>query len=346
MIDKLLPIWQRVLCRNKVKTTDSFFELGGNAELASKLFREIANAGLGEHSPVLLYRAPTIELLAQVLCGPKPIPFSGALPLRVGGQGKSLFLTHGLGGNVMEFSQVVRYIDVPQSIYGLQARGSDECAVPCQTVEEMAQDYLQHVRAIQPQGPYFLVGYSHGGLVMLELARRLGEAGQRIAVLVMIDSFPHLRDVPLGPRLRVYYRAIQRRCARGTALGWRKMFGKGHGHGYNSLSREAQRFSAVDLAMKAVREASTRSLSRYRPSYYEGRICFIRAQSIVNFPDDPSAVWSRWVQQFELTSVPGDHHSMLTEYAKELGMALSHYVQRSEQRQTDQLGAEPAKART
>jgi thioesterase domain-containing protein len=346
MIDKLLPIWQRVLCRNDVKITDSFFELGGDAESAAKLFREIAEVGLGQHSPLLLYRAPTIELLAEFLSGPKPIPFSGALPLRTGGSGKFLFLTHGLGGNVMEFARVVRYIDVSLSIYGLQARGSDGCATPCETVEEMAEDYLQHVRKIQPQGPYFLIGYSHGGLVMLELARRLAEAGQRIAVLIMIDSFPHLRYVPLGPKLRVYYRAIQRRYARGKALGWRKMFGKSDGYGYNSLSAEAQTFSAEDLATRAVRGASTRSLARYRPSYYDGRVCFIRAESIVNFPDDPTAVWSRWVRQFELTSVPGDHHSVLSDYTKELGMALSRYIRTSEEQQTDQVGAEPAKART
>ena len=345
MIDKLLAIWQRVLCRNDLKVTDSFFQLGGDAQSAEKIFREIAAAGLGQHSPVLLYRAPTIALLAELLGAPQPIPFCGALPLRRGGKNKFLFLTHGLGGNLMEFSRLIRYLDVPHSIYGLQARGSDGCAEACETVEEMAEEYLRHIRKIQSAGPYFLVGYSHGGLVMLEAARRLSKAGQPIALLLMIDAFPPLRDVPLGPKLRVYYRALQRRYARSKALGWRHMFGKNNVYGYNSLSAEAQAVSGLDLATRAVREASTRSLARYQPSYFDGRVCFIRAETIESVPDDPTAVWSRWVQHFELTSVPGDHRSMLTQHAEELGMAVSRYIQRSGERQTYQFGADPAKAR-
>lgn len=323
MIDRLLPIWQDVLRRNDLSITDNFFELGGDAQSATRMFQEIALAGLGDYSPVVLYRGPTIQMLAEVLSGSKPVSFSGALPLRRGEHGRFLFFTHGLGGNVMEFAGVVGLLDVPHSMYGLQARGSDGCAAPCETVEEMAEDYLQHVRKIQPEGSYYLIGYSHGGLVMLELARLLRKAGDRVAILVMIDSFLRLQDVPLGPRMRVYYRAIQRR--------WSGTFGTNDG--YDSKPGDTEKststFSLVNRATVAVRGASERSLARYRPSYYQGQISFVRAQLSVNFPDDPTAVWARWADKFELTTVPGDHHSVLTDYAKELGAALKLYIGRS-----------------
>jgi len=48
--------------------------------------------------------------------------------------------------------------------------------------------YLEHLRAVQPQGPYFLGGYSFGGLVALEMARRLVERQEEVRALTLVDN--------------------------------------------------------------------------------------------------------------------------------------------------------------
>ncbi len=58
---------------------------------------------------------------------------------------------------------------------------------PSLSVEELAEDYLRAVRERQPQGPYALMGFSFGGLVAYEIARRLTAAGEALDVLALID---------------------------------------------------------------------------------------------------------------------------------------------------------------
>jgi len=55
-------------------------------------------------------------------------------------------------------------------------------------VEAMAQYCIQSMRDVQPDGPYLLCGFSSGGLVAYEMARRLMQAGVE-ARLFLIDSF-------------------------------------------------------------------------------------------------------------------------------------------------------------
>jgi len=52
----------------------------------------------------------------------------------------------------------------------------------------MAALYAQHVRSVQPQGPYLLGGWSFGGLVAFEMARQLAAQELEVALLAILDS--------------------------------------------------------------------------------------------------------------------------------------------------------------
>jgi len=56
------------------------------------------------------------------------------------------------------------------------------------TVEHLAAIYLDRIRAIQQRGPYYLCGYSFGGLVAYEMARRLLEEGDRASLVALLDA--------------------------------------------------------------------------------------------------------------------------------------------------------------
>jgi thioesterase domain-containing protein len=55
-------------------------------------------------------------------------------------------------------------------------------------VEELAGRYLQEIRAMQPRGPYYLCGYSYGGMVAVEMAQRLRESGEEVALLAILAT--------------------------------------------------------------------------------------------------------------------------------------------------------------
>jgi thioesterase domain-containing protein len=75
-------------------------------------------------------------------------------------------------------------------MYGLQSPnigGDGELPV---SVEDVAEEYVARIRAIQPSGPYHLLGWSFGGLLAHEMAVQLQETGERVETLCVLDSFP------------------------------------------------------------------------------------------------------------------------------------------------------------
>ena len=128
--------------------------------------------------------------------------------LRPGNDIPPLFITHGQGGLITELCKVAQLMRSSHPIYGIQARGHDGLRAPNDRVEDMAQYYLDAIIAQQPQGPYFFAGYSFGGLPMLEAAHILTQRGEKVALLALLDTYPHMRFWPLRVRVEVLTRRI------------------------------------------------------------------------------------------------------------------------------------------
>ena len=324
VIDVLTPIWQRVLQRPSIGPEDNFFELGGNPSSAVELFAELARAGYRELSPLTIYQAPTIAALASLLELPAAPRLSPVVPLKAGTREPPVFIAHGLGGSVMEFFQLVRHIHSRHSIYGMQTKGVDGVDKPLDRIEDMAQFYLDAIREIQPRGPYVLIGYSLGGLVTLEMARRLSENGERISLLVMVDSYPHFRYLPLGQRAGVVARRLRRyasaRLQRGESRSRTSQDDKG------GVPNRPQFAESFELTMRLVRDGAHRAWTDYRPRFYKGTIKFVRAEIPTEFADDAVAAWGKLASHFAVETVPGDHLGILTTHFESLDAVLSRYL--------------------
>ena len=85
-------------------------------------------------------------------------------------------------------ASLVRYLDANQPIYAFQAKGIQVDQQPLIYVQEMANLYLQTLRQVQPHGPYWLGGYSMGGMVAFEMAQQLRAQGEQVEKLVIIDT--------------------------------------------------------------------------------------------------------------------------------------------------------------
>src|SRR5262249_25629 len=87
-----------------------------------------------------------------------------------------------------------QYVFQDQPLYALIAHGLDGRHAPA-TIQEMASDYLREIRTIQPNGPYFLGGFSAGGLIAFEMAQQLSKRDQKVALLILFDpSEPKIED--------------------------------------------------------------------------------------------------------------------------------------------------------
>jgi len=314
MIEALTPIWQRVLQLSSVGIDDNFFDLGGDSALALELFHEIALACGRELPPVMIYHAPTIAGLAALLEQPTTPRVPPLVQLKSGSGQPPVFIAHGLGGSVMDFYQIVKHIQTPHAIHGMQAKGIDGVEEPFDRIEDMARYSLDAVRQLQPHGPYFLIGFSLGGLVTLEMAQQLIAEGETIGLLAMLDSYPHVSRLTRGQRARLSTRQTWRRVAR--KLQW--------------LGVSPPYQTTVEVspspALQHFRDISYLALERYQPRFYPGKINFVRAAIPTDFPADPVAVWSNLAQELELNTVPGDHLGIMTTHFESLASVISGYL--------------------
>jgi thioesterase domain-containing protein len=322
-VEVLIPIWQRVLLRSSVGTNENFFDLGGTASSASRLFDEIAKSFGRDLPPVLIYAAPTIETLATLLEDPATPRVPPLLPMKAGTGHPPVFIAHGLGDSVLGLSGLVGKIESRHPIYGLQAQGIDGVDEPFTSIEGMARFHLDAIRGVQAHGPYSLIGYSLGGLVVLEMAQRLFAAGEKIALLALLDCYPDKSQLSPIQRALLYFRLAKRRIRSLTESA------QGRPQPQNSEgSADAPLENRRDLVKvtERMRDSAYVALRQYRPRFYPGWIRFVKAEISTYFPDNPTAVWAHLAQQFDVETVPGDHLSMLTAQCKTVGAVLSRYL--------------------
>jgi aspartate racemase len=180
----LAGIWADVLSLPQVGTRDNFFMLGGHSLLAARLVAKIEKA-LGKEVPLAaLFQAPTVEDLARLL-GREAALASESLMVsfQPGGSKPPIFCIRCPGDFVR---YLALHLGPDQPCYALAPHGFNGRRAPS-TVEQMAAEYLAEIRSLQPAGPYFLAGYSFGGLVAFEAAQQLQKQGQEIALLALLD---------------------------------------------------------------------------------------------------------------------------------------------------------------
>ncbi|MGH3833651.1 MAG: alpha/beta fold hydrolase, partial [Pseudonocardiaceae bacterium] len=138
-----------------------------------------------------LFETPTVAGLARRLdTGTQGDAFNALLPLRAHGVRPPLFCVHPAGGLSWCYAGLLRHLGPDYPIYGLQAPGLAHPGTLPATLEDMVTDYIDHLRAVQPTGPYHLLGWSFGGAVAHAIATRLQHQGEPVALLAMLDSFP------------------------------------------------------------------------------------------------------------------------------------------------------------
>jgi thioesterase domain-containing protein len=170
--------------------TDNFFDIGGHSMLAARLMARVEQLS-GIKLPLnLIFQEPTIEGLCRVL---RELPgaaskFSSLVEIQGGVSPTPFFCVHPAGGHVLCYALLSRRLGADQTFYGLQAQGLDHGYNPLTRIEEMATHYIDVIRDVQPEGPYFLGGWSMGGVVAYEMARQLHAQGHKIALLALFDS--------------------------------------------------------------------------------------------------------------------------------------------------------------
>ncbi|GHE39623.1 peptide synthase [Streptomyces longispororuber] len=193
----LAGIYARVLATPKVPATASFFDLGGTSLDVLRLKLEIQAAfGIDDVPMATLLQAPTVRALARRLTGGRGADGDAAydplVPLQVTGGGTPLFCVHPGLGEVLVFVNLAKYFTGERPFHALRARGFGRGETHFGSFTEMVDTYVAAIRRTQPRGPYAVAGYSYGGAVAFEIAKRLEADGDDVAFVGVFNLPPHI----------------------------------------------------------------------------------------------------------------------------------------------------------
>jgi acyl-CoA synthetase (AMP-forming)/AMP-acid ligase II/thioesterase domain-containing protein/NADP-dependent 3-hydroxy acid dehydrogenase YdfG/acyl carrier protein len=187
---EIAQIWQEVLKVENIGIYDNFFQLGGHSLKAIQLVYKLQNKFSTALTLPDLFKTPNIAGLAQTIQQQLPSqPFSCLVPIQPQGNRPPFFCIHPVGGNVLCYADLANYLGQEQPFYGLQSVGLNGEAAPITCLEDIATHYIQAIQSVQATGPYYLGGWSLGGIIAFEIAQQLSKSGAEIGLLALIDSY-------------------------------------------------------------------------------------------------------------------------------------------------------------
>jgi acyl transferase domain-containing protein/thioesterase domain-containing protein/acyl carrier protein len=340
----LAELWGKLLGVEGVGIRDSFFDLGGHSLVAVRLFNEIADQYEVEMPMSVLMQYPNIAALAKRIRGGAvgdataevrilPAAMTEAyeylVPMHSGsvGAGTPLFVVSGMFGNVLNLSHLAHLLGEDRPFFALQARGLYGDQQPHESFEEMAQAYLEEVRRVQPNGPYLLGGFSGGGLVAFEMARRLREAGEQVSAMILLDTpIREGNQFSLFNRVEMVIPELRREGIGFLVRRIRTRMKRTQSGGNPGVAAAADAGRSAQFQSQRIGDAFLRALRKYRIPKVDIRVTLLRPRLKVKYslrdgrhldadrnvvlPDNG---WTPYVDAVTIVEVPGSHDSMVLE---------------------------------
>ncbi|SMF56822.1 Acyl transferase domain-containing protein [Alteromonadaceae bacterium Bs31] len=344
--EKITTCWHETFGKN-ISAEDSFLNLGGDSLIGVQLANRLSNVlelpiGLAD-----IFRYPSIALMCARYQknGSEQSHFDLLFEIDSRGEGSPIFLVAGAHqdryfhegkSNYEEdayryFSTLVQNLGGQRPVMGFRPRGIFLGEDFHASVEDMAREYIEHLKKIQPHGPYILAGECVGGIVTYELARQLLEAGEEVQCIILMDTpYPNnkFRLLETG---KVKLRRLKKRLVnllKTLASGKVKSFVS---ELRTTINRVFIFCFPINKKLFYLRNALYGSqiylnlLLRYKPRPISKKLHLLINEEWSK--EHPSLGWHQLQGiDIDIKAVPGDHKTRLTTHGKELGQLINRLV--------------------
>ncbi|PQQ25032.1 non-ribosomal peptide synthetase [Photorhabdus hindustanensis] len=346
----LAAIWRELLGVERIGRHDNFFTLGGHSLLAMRMVNLAAERGL-ICSLNNLFQFPVLaELVAEITSDPLSQWQISAIPVRPDGTEPPLFFVPSGMDDYSYVFGLAQHIQADYPIYALPWPSINE--EPVSTIEALATRMITFIKAVRPEGPYRIYGYSSGGILAYAIAQQLLHAGETVNFLGLIDTpAPHCFKTRVDqPKLQflaelarqsvdehpqeieaLHQKMDELNLVQFIAAAQELELYPSNLHPDLIAKRWVQMGNYVQMVKDYQPKALAITLHQFYAMESYPQIPFVTEVALQSVTMEPSLGWEQIVpdSSLQLTSVPGDHFSLMedsenkTVLAKTLSMALA-----------------------
>jgi amino acid adenylation domain-containing protein len=329
---RLARLWEAALGIAPIGVTEDFFDLGGDSLLAAAVIVQVEQAMGRAIPPSALFDGATIEELAKMIEASAPAPSSLLTMLQAGDRGWLPFIMVDgdvFGDGALYCRRLAHVLGPQRPFYQLSSHGTKGGPIP-PTIEAMATDHVATLRALLPEGPYCLGGYSHGALIAFEMARQLTSAGHAVPVVAVVDmlAYPGGGLAPTSRSLRRWRRRLARvRTLAGTITS-APARSRASAPVHDATPQPGAPFGRTPAWRRSQWETYSRIVRSYTPSPYSGPVVAMVARDGHHRASvsDRTLGWRRVAPQVRRVVIPGDHMTCVTRHTAVLGHHLVRYL--------------------
>ncbi len=226
-----------------------------------------------------------------------------------------LFCVHGAGGNALFLRHWIDHFE-GEGLYAIESPGTNGQTRLPRSLADLVDLYLAEMRAAQSAGPYLIAGYSAGGVIALEMGRRLRAEGEHVPLVVLLDTFhPSIEMRTHSSRERIH------KIVKMPATFTQNL--------YRTKVLDVRAYKEYSEGVQAHLAAGTRLPIELREQYMEDHLTSLMAEALVEPYDGPVALivaasvndildhagplrgWEEVLSDLRLEEVPCDHHQLV-----------------------------------
>lgn len=266
------------------------------------------------------------------------------VPIKATGSFTPLYCIHPISGSAYSYTQLIRLLDHEQPVYVFEAPGFDNDRRPVTSLEEMSSEYTAALREFRRDDPYYLLGWSMGGVVAFDIALRLTRLGAEVPLLILIDAaVPEKADLPVEKDMLHKFMHDLMAAADISEAGLGDIFAE-----FGDDAEPADLFERIARAGVLPTEVDAEFL-QHRYAIFRGHLAALFGYAAGGTYHGPVTVikaaespleymhWETVASNVENHVLPGDHHSIWT------GQGLANLTEIVRRRLTEVQAACPQK---
>ena len=173
--EKLIKIWHEELLVKRIGISDNFFALGGNSIKAMLVVENISEALHIELQVMDLFNKPTIKELADSILNIDSGEYRHIMRLNAKTD-QCAFVFPPMAGLGIAYKPMADYVK-SHTLYAFDFIEK----------EDRLEQYLNMIAGVQEEGPYILMAFSSGGMLLYDVAREMEKQGMAVSDIILID---------------------------------------------------------------------------------------------------------------------------------------------------------------